>query len=79
MNAYLLVDFGSTDTKLTCVDLENNYIIGTSKSPTTVETNVLDGYDKALEYLFIKAISTRNLLSHYLFEKEQYRSEKSLD
>ena len=51
MKAYLLVDFGSTDTKLTCVDLENNYIIGTSKSPTTVETNVLDGYDKALEYL----------------------------
>ena len=51
MKPYLLVDFGSTDTKLTCVDLDNNYIIGTSKAPTTVETNVLDGYDRALEWL----------------------------
>jgi uncharacterized protein (TIGR01319 family) len=51
MKPYLLVDFGSTYTKLTCVDLENEYIIGTSKAPTTVETNVLDGYDKALEWL----------------------------
>ena len=51
MNPYLLVDFGSTYTKLTCVDLENEYIIGTSKAPTTVETDVLDGYDKAFKYL----------------------------
>ncbi len=51
MKPYLLVDFGSTYTKLTCVDLEGEYIIGTSKAPTTVETNVLDGYDKALEWL----------------------------
>jgi uncharacterized protein (TIGR01319 family) len=51
MKPYLLVDFGSTYTKLVCVDLENEYIIGTSKAPTTVETNVLDGYDRALEWL----------------------------
>jgi len=51
MKPYLLVDFGSTYTKLTCVDLDKEYIIGTSKAPTTVETNVLDGYDKALEWL----------------------------
>lgn len=51
MNPYLLVDFGSTYTKLTCVDLENEYIIGTSKAPTTVETDVLEGYDKAFKYL----------------------------
>jgi uncharacterized protein (TIGR01319 family) len=51
MKPYLLVDFGSTYTKLTAVDLENEYIIGTSKAPTTVETNVLDGYDKAFKYL----------------------------
>lgn len=51
MNPYLLVDFGSTYTKLTCVDLENEYIIGTAKAPTTVETDVLDGYDKAFQYL----------------------------
>lgn len=51
MKPYLLVDFGSTYTKLTCVDLEKEYIIGTSKAPTTVQTNVLDGYDRALEWL----------------------------
>lgn len=51
MKPYLLVDFGSTYTKLVAVDLDNEYIIGTSKAPTTVETNVLDGYDKAFKYL----------------------------
>ncbi len=51
MKPYLLVDFGSTYTKLTCVDLDGEYIIGTSKAPTTVETNVLDGYDRALDEL----------------------------
>ena len=51
MKPYLLVDFGSTYTKLTAVDLVGEYIIGTAKAPTTVETNVLDGYDKAFKYL----------------------------
>lgn len=51
MKPYLLVDFGSTYTKLTAVNLEEEYIIGTSKAPTTVETNVLDGYDKAYNRL----------------------------
>jgi len=52
MEAFLLVDFGSTYTKLTAVNLEEAYIIGTSKAPTTVKTNVLDGYDKALSRLY---------------------------
>jgi len=52
MEAFLLVDFGSTYTKLTAVNLEEEYIIGTSKAPTTVTTNVLDGYDKALSRLY---------------------------
>jgi uncharacterized protein (TIGR01319 family) len=51
MKPYLLVDFGSTYTKITCVDLDLEYIIGTSKATTTVETNVLDGYDKAYNRL----------------------------
>ncbi len=62
MKPYLLVDFGSTYTKLVCVDLDGEYIIGTSKAPTTVETNVLDGYNEALKLLLrdhqdIKSIS----------------------
>ncbi len=51
MKPYLLVDFGSTYTKLTAVDLDKEYIIGTAKAPTTVETNVLEGYDRAFKYL----------------------------
>ena len=51
MKPYLLVDFGSTYTKLTAVDIENEYIVGTAKSPTTVETNVLEGYDRAFKHL----------------------------
>ncbi|MCF7927024.1 MAG: glutamate mutase L [Candidatus Izimaplasma sp.] len=51
MKPYLLVDFGSTYTKLTAVDLDEEYVIGTSHAPTTVTTNVLDGYDQALKYL----------------------------
>lgn len=51
MDVYLLVDFGSTYTKLTAVDLKNETIVGTSKASTTVQTNVLEGYDKALDRL----------------------------
>jgi uncharacterized protein (TIGR01319 family) len=51
MKYYLLVDFGSTFTKLTAVDLENEDIIGTAKAITTVETNIVDGYEEALSKL----------------------------
>ncbi len=51
MGIHLLVDFGSTYTKLTAVDLEKEDIIGTSKAMTTVKTNVLDGFNLALEKL----------------------------
>lgn len=52
MSHYLLIDFGSTFTKLTAVDLELEDIIGTSKAFTTVETNIVDGFDLALERLY---------------------------
>lgn len=48
---YLLVDFGSTYTKLTAIDSESVSIIGTSKSITTISTDILDGYDNALKQL----------------------------
>lgn len=54
MRNYLLVDFGSTFTKLTAVSLDQEDIIGTSKSITTVETNIIEGYEKALNELYIK-------------------------
>jgi len=49
---FLLVDIGSTYTKLTAVDLEKEDIIATSKHYTTVATDVRIGYNKALEDLY---------------------------
>ena len=51
MNNYLLIDFGSTYTKLTAVDLNNEAILGTAKSYTTVETDIMTGYEAALAEL----------------------------
>jgi len=48
MRYYLAVDFGSTFTKLTAVDLENESIIATAKALTTVETDITIGYQNAL-------------------------------
>ena len=40
MDAYLFIDFGSTYTKLTLIDIEKEEIIATEKAYTTVETDV---------------------------------------
>jgi len=54
MKTYLLVDFGSTFTKLTAVDLDKEEIIATAKAITTVEKDILIGYQKALDRLIAK-------------------------
>jgi uncharacterized protein (TIGR01319 family) len=54
MRHVLLVDFGSTFTKLTAVDLETEDIIATSKSITTVETDITVGFEKAYWKLVAK-------------------------
>lgn len=51
MKNVLLIDFGSTYTKLTAVDLEKEEIIGSSASYTTVQTDINDGLNKGLELL----------------------------
>lgn len=51
MDAYLLLDFGSTYTKLTAVDIENEEILATAKDITTVETDIMVGFNKAYEKL----------------------------
>ena len=48
MNLILAADFGSTFTKLTAIDAERKKIVACSKSFTTVETDVMDGYSAAL-------------------------------
>lgn len=43
-----MVDFGSTFTKVLAVDLESETILGRAQSPTTIETDVTIGLDRAL-------------------------------
>lgn len=51
MKAVLLIDFGSTYTKLTSVDVEKDEIIAVASSETTVKTNIMDGFHKAFEII----------------------------
>lgn len=48
---YLLVDFGSTYTKIAAVDLEREEIIGWAQDPTTVDTDITIGLKQALSKL----------------------------
>ncbi|GBG56556.1 ornithine aminomutase [Sporomusaceae bacterium FL31] len=52
MSNVLLIDFGSTYTKITAVDIEQESIIGTARGITTVDTDIMDGLNKALVELF---------------------------
>ena len=45
---YLLVDIGSTYTKLTLADAEKRKIIAKSKDITTIKTSVMNGFRNAL-------------------------------
>ena len=44
---YLTVDFGSTYTKLTLIDVANAEIVATASAFTTITTDVLDGFNNA--------------------------------
>jgi uncharacterized protein (TIGR01319 family) len=47
----ICVDFGSTFTKASLVELEEGRIVAAAEHPTTIETDVLDGYDACLAAL----------------------------
>ena len=51
VEAIVCVDFGSTFTKAGLVDLGEGRIVAAASHPTTVETDVLDGYDVCLAAL----------------------------
>ncbi len=51
MRAILLIDFGSTYTKLTAVDLDSETVLGTAQSFTTIFTDINDGLNNALAIL----------------------------
>ena len=51
MKPVLFIDFGSTNTKVTAVDLDEEIILGTAASYTTVETDINEGLEEALGIL----------------------------
>ena len=51
MKAFLLIDFGSTYTKLTAVDMESERLLGTAAAYTTVQTDINDGLKAGLALL----------------------------
>ncbi|WP_455537894.1 methylaspartate mutase accessory protein GlmL [Terrisporobacter sp.] len=51
MDKILLIDFGSTFTKITALNLCEEKIIGCASSFTTVETDINEGLEKAIENL----------------------------
>ena len=48
---YLTVDFGSTYTKLTAIDTERGDVIGTAAAFTTIETDVMEGFNNGMQQL----------------------------
>lgn len=51
MSVYLLIDFGSTYTKVIAVDIEKEVILGRAQSPTTIGTDIMIGLNRAVTYL----------------------------
>ena len=51
MKAVLLIDFGSTYTKLTAVDVDAECILGTAAAYTTVQTDINEGLNDGLRLL----------------------------
>ena len=51
MKPVLLIDFGSTYTKVTAVDVESEALLGTASSYTTVQTDIGEGLQNALNLL----------------------------
>ena len=51
MSNVLLIDFGSTYTKLTAVDIEREKILATAAAYTTIQTDINDGLNEGLKIL----------------------------
>ena len=54
MKPVLLIDFGSTYTKLTAVDVEAETLLGTAAAYTTVQTDINEGLHEAMKALEAK-------------------------
>ncbi len=66
MQLALLIDFGSTFTKVTAVDLDTETIAATARARTTVESNIMDGLNQAMEYIYQKLGTEKPEFKHKL-------------
>ena len=48
---YLTADFGSTYTKLTAIDSDSRLVLATANAFTTIETDIIDGFNNAMKKL----------------------------
>lgn len=60
MHVALLLDFGSTYTKVVAVDLDAVRLLGTAQAPSTVESDVTVGLREALAGLAARGVPTRD-------------------
>lgn len=51
---YLTADFGSTFTKLTAIDSDSRVVLATASAFTTIETDIIDGFNAAMQKLEAK-------------------------
>lgn len=51
---YLTADFGSTFTKLTAIDSDSCQVLATASAFTTIETDIIDGFNAAMQKLEAK-------------------------
>lgn len=51
MDAYLLIDFGSTYTKVCSVDIDSETVLGWAQAPTTVDSDINIGFKKTIDLL----------------------------
>lgn len=66
MHVVLLVDFGSTHTKVLAVDLDREEVVGRSQAMTTVEEDITIGLNQALERLFRESgIAEGDIVARY--------------
>lgn len=66
MSTYLLIDYGSTYTKVIAVDLEKEIILGRAQAPTTIQTDITIGLNHAYSELArTYGINMKNIQGQY--------------
>ncbi|MBM7855450.1 uncharacterized protein (TIGR01319 family) [Desulfohalotomaculum tongense] len=66
MNLALLIDFGSTYTKVVTVDLDKETVAAAALARTTVDTNIMDGLMQAMEDIYQKLGSKKTEFKYKL-------------